>query len=99
MSIEAELAIRAAKAEIERDAAIERAKRAEEIAFAWSSGDTEKMLDTIHILGIPARDLRDIYRMEADWRKAGGTAARLDELRELTTLRARFAETHNGDPH
>lgn len=88
----ADLAVRAARAEIERDKALEQARILGEAYRAWTSGDKEKILDTLHIIGMPARDLADIYRLEADWRKHGGSNALLERLREIDTLRKRVAE-------
>lgn len=78
---DANLAVRAARAEIERDQAIERAKRAEESLYAILSGDKERLLDTLHIIGIPARDLSDIYQIVSEWRAAGGRDAWLERWR------------------
>ncbi len=84
----ADLAIRVARAELERDLAIERAEKAERNAqhahqqlSAVMSGDKERMLNTLHIIGIPARDLVDIYEIEQEWRKNGGSQTVLDEWR------------------
>lgn len=76
----ADMAIRVARAEMERDAALEReknarddARRAWEMADAIRGGDKEKLLKTLHIIGIPAQDLADIYEIEQTWRREGGT--------------------------
>ncbi len=88
----AELSIRVARAELERDLAIERAEKAEDQARRAArgaadvmNGNKERLLETLHIIGIPARDLVDIYKIEQEWHKAGGNQAWLDRWRELRT--------------
>lgn len=85
----ADMAIRVARAELERDLAIGRAEKAEEEARYMSrsygdlmSGDKERILKTLHIIGIPARDLADMYAIEQEWHKAGGSQAWLDQWRQ-----------------
>ena len=82
-----DLAVRAARAEIERDEAVKRAEIAEESLRAFMTKDEETMLDTLHIIGIPARDLRDIYEVVGEWQRQGGRPTWLDTYRELFELR------------
>jgi len=81
----AEMAVRVARAEMERDAALEREKKAKDAELlAWKSahaviaGDREAALKTLHIIGIPAQDLADIYEIEQVWRREGGSQSLLD---------------------
>ncbi len=85
----AELSIRVARAEMERDAAVKRAELAEEkmnrafdMARAVTSGDKERILKTLEIIGIPAQDLADIYAIEQEWHANGGNQSMLDEWRK-----------------
>jgi hypothetical protein len=71
----AEMAVRVARAELERDLAIERAVKAEESAqqahravVAVMGKDQEAMLDNLHIMGIPARDFKELYDVEHAYR-------------------------------
>lgn len=96
----ADLCVRVARAEMERDAALEREKAEKENArSAWeayvarTSGDKEKMLETLHIIGIPARDLADIYEIEQTWRREGGSDRLLDWWRNE---RVRLLENQGG---
>lgn len=80
----ADLAVRAARAELERDAALERARKAEDLLRAFVTKDEETMLDTLHVIGIPARDLRDIYTIVNEWHRAGGGPSLLELYRKTT---------------
>lgn len=82
--MDADLAVRAARAEIERDAALERARNAERALDAVMLKDTEALLDTLRVIGIPARDLRDIYSVVQEWRKNGGRPELLELYRDLS---------------
>ena len=72
MSFKSDLAVRVARAEIERDAALKRAEQAERTVQALMLRDEEAMLDTLHICGIPARSMREVFETVAEWRRAGG---------------------------
>lgn len=76
-----DLAVRAARAEIERDAALARARMAEDSLRAFVLKDEKTMLDTLHVVGIPARDLKDIYTIVAEWHREGGKQAWLERHR------------------
>ncbi len=75
----ADMAVRVARAEMERDAAFNREALAlasrDQVVQAYraiTSQDKEKILEIVEIIGIPARDLRDIYQIENVWRKETG---------------------------
>lgn len=61
---EVELAIRAARAEIERDAAIKRAEFAEDMVRVHQRNDPEELLDKLHLMGIPAREVKELFEAE-----------------------------------
>jgi len=84
-----DLAVRAARAELERDQALERAERAEEqVRQAYQRfSDPEEFAKTMTICGIPALDVADIYRTVAEWQRQGGRPKLLDLYRELEQLR------------
>lgn len=82
MSSNADLAVRAARAEIERDDARRRADIAERALNAMMTKDAEAMLDTLHILGMPARSLADIYEVVNRWRAVGGREEWLRGIRQ-----------------
>jgi hypothetical protein len=72
----ADLAVRVARAELERDAALEREQKAKNDAHrAWeaytalAAGDKDAVLRTLHICGLPAQDLADIYDILYTWRQ------------------------------
>lgn len=69
---DSDLAVRCARAEIERDEALKRATQAEDMVRHLMLRDEEAMLDTLHICGIPARSMREIIETVAEWRRAGG---------------------------
>lgn len=91
-----DLAVRAARAEIERDALRKQLDQSQRTLSAFFSKDKQAMLDALHIMGIPARDLSDIFRMEMEWRKHGGSDRRLLELREVEQLRYRYRKATNA---
>lgn len=66
-----DIAVRCARAEIERDAALERAERAEKRASLYLNRftDPEAFAEGMTLLGIPAQEVRDIYRAVDNWRK------------------------------
>lgn len=81
----AELSVRVARAELERDLAYqERDKAVEEANTAWRSQravltrDKAAMLETLHIIGIPAKDLVAMYEIEQLWRQERGSQSMLD---------------------
>lgn len=61
-----DMAIRAARAEMERDAAIKRAEFAEDMLRVHMRNDPVEMLEKLHIMGIPAKEMKDIYNAY-DW--------------------------------
>lgn len=86
---EDDLAVRVARSEMERDAALEREQKAKdserrawEACAAVVSGDKAAMLRTLTIIGIPAQDFADIYEIERTWQREGGTQGLLDWWRE-----------------
>jgi len=89
---DSDLAVRAARAEMERDAALERVDQLSRSLQAFVSRDKDGMLDTLRILGMPARDLADIYKVVDEWHKEGGRPALIEEIRERWRLKARVAE-------
>jgi len=68
-------------------AALERARGAEEMVAAFLGGDKEKLLDTIQILGLPARDVSDIFAVVQEWHLRGGRPSLLELYREIIELR------------
>lgn len=87
MSDLSDLAVRVARAEIERDEWKRKYDELSRASVAWHTQDKEKLLETLHIIGIPAKDLVDIYKIEAEWRTAGGRPEWLETYRELWELR------------
>lgn len=76
------LAVRCARAEMERDAAREKVLELEaRIQEMWRAQtalmgkDKEAMLDTIHIMGIPARDFAELYEVEMAYRRRQAEAS------------------------
>jgi hypothetical protein len=84
-----DLAVRAARAELERDQAIARAEAAERQAQLANNfvADPVKFAETMTLVGIPVADIKDIYRILNEWRKQGGRPKLLDLYRDLERLR------------
>ncbi len=80
----AELSVRVARAEIERDQAKQQLQMLWSSESAIRSRDPEKMLDSIHLMGIPARDVKHMYEIETTWRREGGNQTMLDWWRDYT---------------
>ena len=76
--VNAELSVRVARAEIERDRAQADLQMLRDSEMALRNRDPERMLDTIHLMGIPARDVKHMFEIEATWRREGGTQSMLD---------------------
>ena len=79
---ESGLAVRCARAEMELDAARERIAELEaQVQNMWRTQtalvgkDKEAMLDTLHIMGIPARDFAELYEVEMAYRRRNAKAA------------------------
>jgi len=91
-STTSDLAVRVARAEIERDDALRKYKELSNSYMAMMQGDKEKLLDTLHIIGIPARELTDIYGIVQKWERNGGSPKMLDLYRELAKLHHELEE-------
>jgi hypothetical protein len=96
----ADLAVRVARAEMERDAALEREAKARNAEkFAWRayasvmSRDSEKMLDSIRIMDIPARDIKAICEIVTIWQQQGGNQEMLKWWNSAVMLRVKEAGT------
>lgn len=87
MSDLSDLAVRVARAEIERDDWKQKYENLSSGYYALVSNDKEKLLETLHVIGIPAKDLADIYTIVGEWRKLGGRPEWLETYRELWELR------------
>ena len=73
-------------------------RRAWDAYGAVVAGDKEKMLDTLTIIGIPARDLADIYEIEQVWRQEGGDASLLEWWRSARAAgRASLGSSSGGE--
>lgn len=90
-----DLAVRAARAEIERDEALKKLAEAQESLRAFAMNDDESILDTLHI---PAREVRDIYSVVTEWRAKGGTPRMLELITENHRLRTHSHEGVDGCP-
>lgn len=76
-----DLAVRCARLEIERDNAVSETRQLQDAHWAMMTHDEEYILDKCRLVGIPVRDLRDIFQIVGEWRAAGGRDEWLSEWR------------------